>query len=49
MSIWSAEIKELERLNVSLADHNPLLEKEIGLLLRTEDENVAMLIFKKMS
>jgi TolB-like protein/Tfp pilus assembly protein PilF len=47
MSIWSAEIKELERLNLSLAGHFPLLEKEMGLLLKTEDENVAMLYSRR--
>ena len=47
MSIWSVEIKELERLNASLVDHSPLLEKEMGLLLRTEDENVAMLYSRR--
>ncbi len=47
MPIWSAEIKELERLNASLAGHSPLLKKEIDLLLRTEDENVAMLYSRR--
>ena len=47
MPIWSAEIKELERLNTSLAGHVPSLEKEMGLLLRTEDENVAMLYSRR--
>jgi adenylate cyclase len=47
MSIWSAEIKELERLNAFLAGHFPMLEKEMGLLLRTEDENVAMLYSRR--
>jgi len=47
MSIWSAEIKELERLNDSLTGKSPLLEKEMGLLLRTEDENVAMLYSRR--
>ena len=47
MSIWSVEIKEIERLNASLARHAPLLEKEMGLLLRTEDENVAMLYSRR--
>ena len=42
MAIWSAEIKELERLNVSLIGHFPELEKEMGQLVKTEDENVAM-------
>ena len=47
MPIWTTEIKELERLNVSLSGHIPLLEKEMGLLLRTEDENVAMLYSRR--
>ena len=47
MPIWSAEIKELERLNASLTGHSPLLEKEMNLLLKTEDENVAMLYSRR--
>ena len=47
MPVWSNEIKELERLNVSLAGHAPLIEKEMGLLLKTEDENVAMLYSRR--
>ena len=47
MAIWSAEIKELERLNVSLIGHFPELEKEMGQLVKTEDENVAMLYSRR--
>jgi len=47
MTIWSAEIKELERLNVSLIGHFPELEKEMGQLVKTEDENVAMLYSRR--
>ena len=47
MQIWSAEIKELERLNVSLIGHFPGLEKEMGQLLKTGDENVAMLYSRR--
>jgi TolB-like protein len=47
MAIWSAEIKELERLNVSLMGHFPELEKEMGQLVKTEDENVAMLYSRR--
>jgi TolB-like protein len=47
MTVWSSETKELERLNVSLAGQSPLLEKEMELLLRTEDENVAMLYSRR--
>jgi len=47
MAIWSVEIKEIERLNVSLTSHFPELKKEVGQLLRTEDENVAMLYSRR--
>ena len=47
MAIWSAEIIELERLNVSLMGHFPELEKEMGQLVKTEDENVAMLYSRR--
>jgi len=47
MAIWSAEIKELERLNVSLIGHFPEIEKEMGQLVKTEDENVAMLYSRR--
>ena len=47
MAIWSAETKELERLNVSLMGHFPELEKEMGQLIKTEDENVAMLYSRR--
>ena len=47
MAIWSAEIKELERLNVSLIGHFPELEKEMRQLVKTEDENVAMLYSRR--
>ena len=47
MAIWSTEIKELERLNVSLIGHFHELEKEVAQLIRTEDENVAMLYSRR--
>lgn len=47
MSIWSTELKELERLNESLTGHFPELEKETGQLLKTGDENVAMLYSRR--
>ena len=47
MAIWSAEIKELERLNISLMGNFPDLEKEMGQLVKTEDENVAMLYSRR--
>ena len=47
MAIWSAEIKEIERLNVSLMGNFPELEKEMGQLVKTEDENVALLYSRR--
>ena len=47
MAIWSAEIKQLERLNASLMGNFPELEKEMGQLVKTEDENVAMLYSRR--
>jgi len=47
MAIWTVEIKEIERINESLKGHFPELEKEVGQLARTEDENVAMLYSRR--
>jgi len=49
MAIWSAEIKELERVNEPLKGQFPELGKELIYLIKTEDENVALLYSKKMS
>jgi adenylate cyclase len=47
MAIWSAEIKELEKLCESLKGQLPELEKELGHLTKTEDENVIMLYSRR--
>ena len=47
MSIWSSEIKELERLYESLKGQVPELEKELGQLIRTEDANVILLYSRR--
>jgi TolB-like protein len=47
MSIWTAEIKELEKLYESIKGHFPELEKELGHLIKTEDENVIMLYSRR--
>ncbi|MCX6259539.1 MAG: hypothetical protein NTY95_01700 [Bacteroidia bacterium] len=47
MTIWTSEIKELEKLYESFKDHFPELEKELGHLIRTEDENVVMLYSRR--
>ena len=47
MAIWSAEIKELERLNASLTGHFPELEKEMGHMVNSDDANVVMLYSRR--
>src|SRR5512136_580153 len=47
MPIWSAEIKELEKLNESLKGHLPELEKELVQLIRTEDANVVLVYARR--
>ncbi|MBG0857931.1 MAG: hypothetical protein IQL11_00400, partial [Bacteroidales bacterium] len=47
MAIWTAEIKELEKLYESLKGHLPELEKELIQLIRTEDANVVLLYSRR--
>ncbi|KPK86597.1 MAG: hypothetical protein AMS27_04735 [Bacteroides sp. SM23_62_1] len=47
MQIWSAEIKELETLNVSIKGRFPELEKEMEQLMETKDANVVMLYSRR--
>jgi len=47
MAIWTAEIKELERLYESLKGQLPDLEKELTQLIHTEDANVIMLYSRR--
>ena len=47
MTIWSAEIKELEKLYESFGDNFPELEKELQSLINTDDENVALLYSRR--
>jgi TolB-like protein len=47
MAIWSAEIKELERLYESFKGQLPDLEEELEQLIRTEDANVVMLYSRR--
>ena len=47
MTIWSTEIKELEKLHGTLKDHYPDLEKELEHLIKTEDANVVMLYSRR--
>jgi tetratricopeptide (TPR) repeat protein len=47
MTIWSAEIKELETLYSSVKGSFPELEKELEQLIKTEDANVVMLYSRR--
>jgi len=47
MQIWSAEIKELESLYASLKGRFPELEKDLEHLIKTDDENVALLYSRR--
>ena len=47
MPIWSAEIKELEKLYESIKGQLPALEKELEQLIRTDDANVIMLYSRR--
>lgn len=47
MAIWSAEVKELEKLLESFEGQFPDLEKEVGQLIKTDDENVALLYSRR--
>jgi hypothetical protein len=47
MPIWSAEIKELERLYESFKGQLPELEKELGQLIHSDDPNVILLYSRR--
>ena len=47
MQIWSTEIKELEKLYVFLKGQFPEIEKELGHLIKSEDDNVVMLYSRR--
>jgi len=47
MQIWSAEIKELELLYTSIKGRFPELEKDLEHLIKTDDENVALLYSRR--
>ncbi len=47
MAIWTAEIKELEKLYESFKGQLPDLEKELEQLIKTEDANVIMLYSRR--
>ena len=47
MAIWSVEIKEIERLYESLKGQLPELEKELGKLIKADDENMILLYSRR--
>ena len=47
MAIWSAEIKELEKLYESLKGQSPELEKNWESLIKSEDENMILLYSRR--
>ncbi|MBN1183171.1 MAG: tetratricopeptide repeat protein [Bacteroidales bacterium] len=47
MPIWSSEIKELERLYESLKGQLPELEKELGKLIKADDDNMILLYSRR--
>src|SRR5512137_1668700 len=47
MTIWSAEIKELENLLDSFSGQLPELEKELSQLMKSDDPNVLMLYSRR--
>jgi len=47
MQIWSSEVKELELLVPSIKGRFPDLEKDLGQLIKTDDENVALLYARR--
>ena len=47
MTLWSAEIKELDSLSTSLKGRFPDLEKDLEHLIKTDDENVALLYSRR--
>src|SRR4030043_874166 len=47
MAIWSAEIKELEKLYESIKGQLPDLEKELERLIKADDENMVLLYSRR--
>jgi tetratricopeptide (TPR) repeat protein len=47
MTIWSAEIKELEKLYDSFKGQYPDLEKELERLIQTDDENIVLIYSRR--
>ena len=47
MTIWSAEIKELEKLHDLLKGEHPKLDNELQRLIKTDDENIVLVYARR--
>ncbi|UCG28777.1 MAG: hypothetical protein JSV24_05310 [Bacteroidales bacterium] len=47
MKVWSKEAEEIRKILVTIKDQLPDLEKELELLVKTEDDNVALLYSRR--
>ncbi len=47
MKIWSAEIKELEKLHDSIKEEHPKLDNELERLIKTDDENMVLVYARR--
>ena len=47
MTIWSSEIKELEKLYDSIKGKHPKLDNELQRLIKTDDENIVLVYARR--
>jgi hypothetical protein len=47
MTIWSAEIKELEKFHYSIKEVHPKLDIELQRLIKTDDENIVLVYARR--
>jgi len=47
MNIWSAEIKDLEKLHDSFKGQHPRLDKELEKLIKADDENMVLVYARR--
>jgi hypothetical protein len=47
MVIWSTEIKDLEKLQDSIKDQHPKLDRELEKLINADDENMVLVYSRR--
>lgn len=47
MSIWSTEIKDLEKIFNSFKDRHPSITRELGKLIKADDENMVLVYSRR--